>query len=396
MKRERIVEFVGGSEDEIAYLRLMMRKAADSLSDRWRLRREDDGHVDLLLIDDLTDAGVVIPGSAEASQRRVRLINPVFGVAGMETVLWPLNQERLTHLFNQLSKAVEPARVTPGPVIQHNIYDELFEPDAADSWHPGDHFVSQHSMDAIPNFVDEWMPPPRVADSAQTLAAEHLFKTDTRSSHKEVLKGIRLHDEIGVEATEGRTVGSGSRKDKRVGSGGLVGTAHTLTVAEANARYRLATYIAGHLLAGPARIETAHGALTLDPRNQHYYSKGALCVFEECCKLALRRGDWQALDFVDFGEVKKQNNPRPYAELLWLCAYVDDSSADRDEPAADVRFRLLQNFELQRDYPRAARVAKELEKGSTLNDAAALARVTVTEARRVAAAFDAVGYLIPD
>ena len=393
MKSERTVEFVGGSEDEIAYLRLMMRKAAASLSDRWRLRREDDGGVDLLIIGDLSDPGVVIPGSPEAAKRRVRLVNPAFGIAGMETVLWPLGQDRLTQLFNQLSAAVEPAKITPGPAIQHNIYDELFEPDAGDSWHPGDHFVSAAGTNDL---LEEWSPPPRAPESADTLDAEQLFRNDPRARQKDVVKSFQLHDDIGVEATEGRTAGSGLRNDKRVGSGRFSGTAHTLTVAEANMRYPLAIYLAGNLLAGPSRIDASQILLTLDPRNQHYYSKGALCVFEECCTLALRRGDWQALDFAEFNEVKKQNNPRPYAELLWLSAYVENASAGSNEPGADTRFRLLQNFELQRDYPRAARVANELQKGSTLARAATVARVTIAEARRVAQAFDAIGYLIPD
>lgn len=393
MKRERTVEFVGGSDDEIAYLRLMMRKAAASLSDQWRLRREDDGGVDLLIIGDLTDHGVLIPGSPESTQRRVRLVNPAFGIAGMETVMWPLSQERLTQLFNQLSAAVEPAKITPGPVIQHNIYDELFEADAGDSWHAGDHFTSHAGTN---DFLEEWSPPPRAPESADALHAEQLFRNDPRSRQKDVVKSFQLHDDIGVEATEGRTAGSGLRKDKRVGSGLLLGTAQTLSVAEANMRYPLATYLAGNLLPGPSRIDASQILITLDPRNQHYYSKGALCVFEDCCKLALRRGDWQALDFAEFSEVKKQNNPRPYAELLWLCAYVEDAGAGSNEPGPDTRFRLLQNFELQRDYPRAARVAKELENGSTLAHAASVARVTVAEARRVAQAFDAIGYLVPD
>ncbi len=393
MKRERIVEFVGGSEDEVAYLRLMMRKAAGYLSDSWRLRREEDGGVDLLIIDEMTDAGASIPGSGESLQRRVRLVNKAFGIAGMETVAWPLSQERLTQFFNMLSAAVEPAKIEPGPVIQHNIYDELFEADAGDSWHPGDHFVS-HA--AAGDFLQEWSPPPRAPESADTLHAEQLFRNDPRARQKDVLQSFQLHDDIGVEATDGRTAGSGLRKDKRIGSGLLSGTAHTLTVAEANMRYPLATYLAGNLLPGPSRIDANQIVITLDPRNQQYYSKGALCVFEECCKLALRRGDWKALDFAEFNEVKKQNHPRPFAELLWLCAYIEDASAGSDEPSPDTRFRLLQNFELQRDYPRASRVARELEKGSTLTDAASIARVPLAEARRVAQAFDVVGYLIPD
>jgi hypothetical protein len=393
MKRERIVEFVGGSEESVAYLRLMLRKSASGLTDRWRVRHEDDGSADVLIIGDLTGAGGTIPGSPESAQRRVRLFSPAFGIAGIESALWPLGQERLTQLLNHQSAQVEPAKITPGPVIQHNIYDELFEPDAADSRHDHDHTVSQADTS---DFLLDCSPPPRAPESADSLQAEQLFRNDPRARQKDLLQSLRLHDDIGVEATDGRTAGSSLRKDKRTGSGELSGVAHTLTVAEANVRHPLASYLTGNLLPSPSRLDAADVVLTLDPRNQQYYAKGALCVFEDLCKLSLRRVDWKQLALTDFNDVKKQNSPRPYAELVWLSAYVDDSGAGSDQPAADVRFRLRQNFGLQRDYPRAARVAKELENGSTLTHAASVARVTTAEARRVARAFDAIGYLVPD
>jgi len=391
MKRERIVEFVGGSEEKVAYLRLMLRKWASGLTDRWRVRHEDDGSADVLIIGDLTDADGAIPGSPDSAHRRVRLFSPAFGIAGMESAPWPLEQERLTQLLNRLSAQVEPAKITPGPVIQHNIYDELFEPDAADSRHA--HSASQADTN---NFLLDCSPLPRAPESADSLQAEQLFRNDPRARQEELLRSLRLHDDIGVEATDGRTAGSSLRKDKRTGSSELSGVAHRLTVAEANERHPLASYLTGNLLPCPSRLDAADVALTLDPRNHQFYAKGALCVFEDCCRMSLRRGDWKQLGLTEFNEVKKQNSPRPYAELVWLSAYIDDSSAGSLQPAADTRFRLRQNFELQRDYPRAARVAKELLNGSTLTQAAGEARVTTAEARRVARAFDAIGYLVPD
>lgn len=135
MKRERIVEFVGGSEDEVAWLRLLLRKAASQLSDKWRLRREGDGHVDLLIIHDLEDPASV-PMPLESGQRRVRLIDPVFGAAGMETALWPLSQEKLVRLFNLTGFAADMQRpAAPAtPAIQHNVYDDLFDSEPSGRW----------------------------------------------------------------------------------------------------------------------------------------------------------------------------------------------------------------------------------------------------------------------
>ena len=396
MKRERIIEFVGGSEDEIAYLRLLLRKAASKLLDRWRLWRDDDSHADVLVIDDNSEAAVQAPPTARGGgQRRVRLIDPQFGAAGIETVLWPLSVEKITQLLNLNRKPPEverPAVIAPA-MIQQNVYDDLFEPDPTGRWHQGVD-VDAH----FPNldFTGEWVAPPRAPDSAMMLEAEMLFRTDPRSQHKEAVKAMRLHHDVDVEATEGHTFASGSRKDRRGSIGLAADTTHTLTPLEANSPLPLAAYLTGKLLPGPSRIEAGYVTLTLDPRNRLYYAKGALCVFEDCCKKPMRRGDWRALSVSEFSEVKKQIEPRPFVELLWLSAYTDESAAAATELDSESRYRLTETIELQRDYPRAARVARELQQACTLSAAAATARVTLTEAKRVAAAFDAVGYLIPD
>jgi hypothetical protein len=83
--------------------------------------------------------------------------------------------------------------------------------------------------------------------------------------------------------------------------------------------------------------------------------------------------------------------------LLWLCAYLDDNSAGHDsEFGAESRYRLIQSIDLERDYPAAACVARELDRRSTLGSAALAAGVSLSTAQRIAAAFDAVGCLIPD
>lgn len=394
MKRERIVEFVGGSEDETAFLRLMLRKAARELADKWRLRREDDSHVDLLIIPDLGDAGAApLPAESDTAQRRVRLIDPVFGAAGMETVLWPLPLEQIVKLLNLTSVAGDIPRPQPDAVIQQNVYDDLFEPDPTSRWHgSGDHALQVPTLD----FDDEWAPPPRAPESELMRQAEQLFRKDPHEPHKEVLKAIRLHEQIDVEATEGRTAGGASRMERRDAAGNVAHTKHKLSLEEANARHTLASYLSGRLLPGPAQIETAHVVLTLDPRSRQFYAKGALCVFEECCKQVLRRGDWRDLSSAEFSQVKSQFSPRSYAELHWLCEYIDDRAFVAAELGADTRYRLIQNIPLQGDYPRAARVAKALEQRCTLAAAATAAGVSLAEAQRVAHAFDVVGFLIPE
>lgn len=391
MKRERIVEFVGGSEDDIAYLRLSLRKAGRQLTDKWRLRRDDDTHVDLLVIEDLVDtASSPRSAAGEGSQRRVRLIDPAIGAAGMETVSWPLALDTMTRLFNLSSVGVEAPSVI-APVIQQNIYDDLFEPTESSRWLGGAE-IQVPTLD----FTDEWSPPPRAPESELTLQAEELFRRDPRPAHKDLLAAVRLDPFVDIEATDGMTLGGVTRKDRRDAVGARDLKSHTLSAEEANARHPLAAYLTGRLLPGPSRVEAFGVALTLDPRNRLYYAKGALCVFEECCQRTLRRGDWHALSASEFAQVKDQLTPRPMAQLHWLCVYLDERAAAANELDASARYRLIQSIDLGSDYPRAARIARELEQRCTLTAATVAAGASPAEAQRVAHAFDVIGFLIPD
>ncbi len=394
MKRERVIEFVGGSEEDIAYLRLQIRKAAKQLHDKWRLRREDDPKFDLLIIEDGAVEG--LPTVRDAMQRRVRFIDPAVGAAGLESALWPMAQEQIVQLLNASRSAPAPAPPpAPAPavsvaLIQYNIYDDLFEQEAADRTQSAD-----GGAHAMMDFDSEWAPP-RAPESAISLQAEQLFRKDPRSSHRDALDALRLHDEIGVEATDGKTLSADLRKQRRDALGNPIDVNPSLSADEAAESLPLASYLTGKLLPGPARIEVSNMELTLDPRNRQYYAKGALCIFEDCCKQLLRRADWHSLSAHAFAEIKQQCDPRPFVELLWLCAYVAESSAAADSLDTQLRFRLIQSLDLQRDYPSAARVVRELEQGASIAAAASAARVPLAQARRVAAAFDAVGFLIPD
>lgn len=393
MKRERIVEFVGGSEEEIAFLRLLLRKAAIHLTDKWRLRREDDSHVDVLVIHDISEAGSTAPAGGDGAPRRVRLIDSVFGAAGMETAPWPLPLDQIIRMLNLSAAAGTPQPVSNEPVIQQNVYDDLFEPSASAIWKT---FDDLGAPAPLLDLGSDWAPPTRPQESALTLEAEMLFRREPSPDHKESLAAFRLDDSVGVEATDGKTARGGSRKDLREPARIMTGKLYTLSEIEANQQHSLVGYLTGRWLPSPSSIEVSHHTLTLDPRNRQFYAKGALCLLEDCCKQILRRGDWRGLTADEFAVIKDQIKPRPYTELLWLCCYLDDTIAPGPEFAANARFRLFESVDLKDSYAGAARVVQELEKGTTLAAAAAAAGVPIAVTQKIAAAFDAVGILIPD
>jgi len=310
-------------------------------------------------------------------------------------------QDQIIQLLNMSRTAPSSAPVAPAPaisapaaaasvpLIQHNIYDDLFEQEAADRTQSTD---AMHAL--LLDFDSAWAPP-RAPESDITRQAEELFRKDPRSSHRDALDALRLHDDIGVEATDGKTTSADLRKQRRDALGNPIDINPIFSADEANQSLPLASYLSGKWLSGPSRIELCEIDLTLDPRNRQYYAKGALCILEDCCKQSVRRGDWHSLSAHAFAGIKQQCDPRPFIELQWLCAYVNDSDAVHSLDT-QLRFRLIQSLDLQRDYPSAARVARELEQGASITAAASAARVPLPQALRVAAAFDAVGFLIPD
>ncbi len=381
MKRERIIEFVGASEEEAAWLRLMVRRLAVQLVDRWRMRRDDDAAVDLLVVADNGEDGLPRPDAS----RRVRLVDPAFGPKGMEVLAWPPAAERLVQLLNLAG--VTPASEPPAQsaTIRHDIYDELFESEPAEHWKSGDHLLAADA---------DWTPPPTPgADLIHE--AEAFFRRDDRTELTEALKSIRLPEDLEIEATAGKTEHGIARKDRRGQiDPKLAGTLSTLTREEAEASHPLATYLTGRLLPGPSRIELGEVALVLDPRNRQFYARGALSTLEEACRRRLRRGNWRTLTTADFEALRQQLKPRPYSTLSWLCAYLEpDVGAELEEHS---RYRVLQTIELGIEYAPAERVAAVLAGGCTLAEAAAAARVSLPEARRVAGALDAIGALLPD
>lgn len=355
MQREYIVELVGGGDEATALLRLQLRRAAKQLRAPWRLRRDGDATIDLMVV---ADAGE-LPG---AELTRCRLIDPNAGASAMSYLPWPLTVPQLIELLNARS-------VAPAPVIAQNIYDDLFDDTPSG-------FLTL-DLDSIPfemrgsDLMDE---------------AEAFFRRDSRQEQSEALRALRLPDAVAVEATDGDTGAGASRRQLRESLGSQSSARHL-----AGASFGLADYLTGSLLSGPSRVDVDGIQLVLDPRQQQYHANASLCVLEHFVCRTFAVNQWRLMTTQEFAAVRQLWPPRPYAELQWLAAYLSTEPAV--SLANDKRYRLRVTLDVQRDYARAARVTRELALGTTLRDAAAAARVTLDEVRRVAMACASAGLL---
>lgn len=439
MKKERSIDFVGASDEEQAHLRLLLRRASAQTMDSWRLRQEGEPAAELLLVDEHSIVGASALATARQSgQRYLRLVDGE--TAAADAVARPLSLAMVVRLLNLSSMALDtPAVQSPPPaLILGNPYDDLFADDDADS---GGSFRPRYDdVPEAPSFdrrepiaeplrkpepppsatasrvptrpahapAPTSTPAPAAAHPTPTLSVdlgeavlrgpEDIFRRDLARPYKEALKQIRLDDSVRIEATEGLSDRASAKKDRRAGVGpasnAIASGSHTLTLDEASQTYRLGEYLHGSLLPGPSTIRYNEIELTLDPRNRKYHARGSLVVFEDLCREPLLRGAWHGLSSVEFSLLRDRLPARPYDELAWLVVFLDRGHPRAAELDVSTTYWLSSSFDLVRDYPRAARVARELTSGATIEAAAAAARVGLEEARRVAAAFDVLGWLV--
>jgi hypothetical protein len=367
MMNEQVVEFVGGSDEEVAHLRLLLRRAAPQLRRRWRTRREGDSHVELFIV---VDGEAALEGGA----RQVRLLGPAVGPSGIKIERWPLKVPQIVDLLNGGEPvAASPAPpATAAPAIQHNIYDDLFEAEAAaGDWSAGEPDLIAREL----ALMDE---------------AEAFFRHDSRVAHREQLSAMRLGD-AAVDATEGLTAATSSRQQRR----DPLALSETAAGDREDARLPLTEFLTGSWLAGPSRLSTAGFELTLDPLRRQYFANASLCVLEDCCRQPIARSAWRILTTTEFASIRQRNSARPYVELQWLCAYLDEQTLHSHPMQDGAAYRLREPLDLQRDYFRAGRVSRELIRGARLADIASTTRVALDDVRRIAAAFAAVGLLAP-
>lgn len=398
MARERIVDFVGASDEEVARLRLMMRKAGKQLVERWRLRQEADEQPDLLLVDPSTVTGSTALARAREGDRPCVILGEAGKGSGANDILpRAFKLDDLVRMFNAAGMAAMTATLPPAaaPTITHNVFDDIFSTseETTVAVDLGDFNPDEFSFDI----------PAAATFTRGFEESEALFKHNSDREHREALKQINLGEHIEIEATDGhtdRTAHTGERKSGTiyVSSSAPISPRFEAEAAPAagddTERYRLDAYLTRSLLPGPARlVHTSLSALTLDPRSKLFYAKGTLCAFEPHVMRLFPRGAWQALSATEFAEVREQQSGRDYVELIWLSAYLNSGGrlANNMDPSA--LYRLRKPFNLGRDYPQASKIVGLLQRSSRAADLATATRCELGEVYNVLNAFDAIGYL---
>lgn len=383
VSRERIIEYIGGSEEERAHLRLLLRSLAPQLRSSWRWGSEDTA--DLLVVDPAVLAGEMARTRALESGVRCVVVTSTPGAAAGDFVLpRPLRAEDFRRVLDAASAAAE---ANAGAMVRGDAFYDQEANDAGasdDSW---------RAAFADLDFDAPAPPPPPGLDEA-----EALFRRDPLADKPSILMPDPLDMKTAVEWTGEATSRSElrmTRADIRSGGGAPnIDPAMRRIAPRDDTWHTLVEFLGDDLLGGPSRIAPPDlPALVLDPKARAYHCTAPLPALEPYCRLQMKRSYWVPLTGADLALVRGESEPQPYDRLRWLDALLKGTGSLARHLDPGGVYRLRQWFRIAQDYPRAYRISAALLRPTRLHEVAAHTGLPVAEVFDVVNAWDAIGYL---
>jgi hypothetical protein len=381
VRRERIIEYIGVSEEERAHLRLLLRLLAPRLASRWRWGSENEA--DLLLVDPTSLPGEMARTRAlESGVRCVVVSSAPQAVSGDFVLVRPLKPAELQQVLDAASAAGE-AVAAPRVVFDGVFdFDEVVEPQG--DWQAGfEHMDFESPAPQPPPGIDE---------------AEGLFRRDAMANKPSILMPDPLDPRTAVEWTGEAGVRSEmrmTRADIRAGGGAPnIDPAMRRIAPREDTWHWLVDYLAGEMLGGPSRIAPpGMPALVLDPKEQAYHCDAPLPELEPYFALQIRRSYWLPMTSASLAEARATARPQPYDRLRWLGALLagNGSLARHLDPGG--AYRLRQWFAIAKEYPQAYRISTAMLRPARLHEIAATSGLPMAEVFNVVNAWDAIGYL---
>lgn len=387
MARNRIIDCIGASDEDLAHLRLLLRTAAAQLKDAWTWGTEDKA--DLVIVD---TASLIGGGAHRRTLQRglacAQLIEAGAAAPDGRFLRKPLRREDVVTLLNGIGTK----DISPMAVLSHG--DDFFLVDLGEF---------DDVPDDLPAVGDA--APAREMGVAELDAFEAMFKRDPAADTPKFLLPDSLDTEVSVEYTTG-TDRSQSRADAYGNPFARDGVMAAnidpayrrndgIAQAQDDARYPLRDYLVGNLLGGSARITLPDApALVLDPKDQVFHSEGRLAILAPYCLQTIRLGAWEVLTNSAMQEVRERVHAHPYLHLLWLDRYL--KSGGRLAPHLDSggRYRLTKRLMgLLPELQSASRIGSAMLTARRLDEIARESGADLNEVFDVVNAYESIGYV---
>lgn len=385
MSTQRFIDYAGGSDEDVARLRLLLRKLAPRLPVRWTLGPE--ARAELVLVDLSNLAGEA--ARQRAVDRGVGVVAVRRGSDPEPQGVWlplPLREDDLHALLAGVGlagPAVASVRLIPQG-------DEFFNVDIEDeeAYH-----VDPELLLAVPDSG-----PRRDEDEVDHDA---IFRRDDMADSVQMLLPDALDGGTEVERVAQTSARSAVRAARGqpgqdpAGDAPGAGPGLPRRAPLDEGSWPLRDYLLLPIVRGPSRIELAGlPPLVIDPKRETYQAPGPLSALELYCMQPLRRADWHPLSTAEIAALHADGKARPWRRLLWMDRLL--TSGGRLDPHFDRAgsFRITRWLDITQDFPRHARIAAAMMQPRRLHEIAAVANAPMGDVFDTVNAFEAIGDLV--
>ncbi len=385
MANEKIIAANGVSDEEVAHIRLLIRKSAGQLNCVWRWGT--DSQADLLVVDSSNLAGQMARSRAKTIGMRVAVVRDAGADdEGDPVLIRPFKAENLVAILNQATAAAT------GLKAQVQTESGYFQ----------SHSPEFEGIAELPDFkmMDD-SAQHRPADANVALGLEEMLKDHPLADPYLNLKPEKFDQTARVEGSGNPTRRSALRADQdREALAVPLGTPTSARVPERKQNledlsvYRLRELLEGELIHGPMQIAWPGArTLTLDPKNRVFHNPGRLSDLEIYCRESSRLSDWRRLTSSEMNTLREAQPGQPYEKLIWLEVLLHSNGrlASKLDPGGT--FQLKRWLEIAGDYPIHARISAALMQPQRLHEIAANSECEMSAVFDVVNAYDAIGWL---
>jgi hypothetical protein len=385
LSNEKVIAAIGVSDEDVAHIRLLIRKASAELNYPWRWG--SDNQADLLVVDTSNFAGQMARSRARVTGMRAVLVCEAgTEPEGDSVFIRPFKPENIIEVLNKATGASGSigAQVRAGSDYYQSKPSE-FELDG-----------NREDLRLITEEVDHRS---NAADVAPGL--DELLRDNPLANPRLAPSPIKFDQNADIDGSGDPTRRSALRSDRDrellaipLSEISAARVPAKKLNADDQSRHRLREYLEGQLLGGPVQVAWDDaGILTLDPKNHVFHCADPLRGLEVYCRESLRRSDWHRLTTVELAEIRETQPAQPYKLLIWLDVLLHSSGrlASNLDPGGS--FSLTQTLDIARDYPNHARISAALMRHARLHEIAASCACEMGTVFDVVNAYDAIGWL---
>jgi hypothetical protein len=398
MAKDLIIAAVGISEEQTAHLRLLIRKVAKQVPDKWRWGTELKA--DLIVVDPNNFAGHMARTRAQAGGMRCAILcDKEFPEQEGLILREPLKAENVIDVLMQASAPsfkAAPVNASGEDFYFRDLAD--FKQDAPaiarDSW------GQPQSKPPVALGLDELIKSqPQANPVAEGLEA--LIKAERQKAEAPLVKRLHIAADTSIAATTGPSARAQNRINDNAESvnrkAGLTSDNPNIRrILDAdNSEHSIRDYLDGErAIITPSQIHAPEApALTLDPKNHVFHAIGGLSRLIPFCSRVLPAKDWKMVTTRELIHLRESEPARPYAELIWLQTMLKGTGRLAGHLDPGGTYRLKGRVSAEAEYRDHGAIITFMEIPARLNEIAADAGTSMDAVFNLVNAYDAIGLI---